>query len=164
MDSLNNYIREYKKQLAKGDIKKVYQGIIYFLMKFRLHMQKKYPELHVTSSINQGIMDVSYFAFSSDFLKKRKLKIVLLFKHDSISFEAWLCGFNKKIQQKYWEFIKASGWDKYRIADSLAGNYSIIEHLLNESPDFDNQDGLMEQMEDGIIQFLEDIENHLDSQ
>lgn len=163
MPSLNQYIREYKKQLDKGDIQKAYQGILEFLMNLRVHFQKQHPELQVTSSINEGRMNMSYFAFTSDFLKKRKLKIVILFNHNTLSFETWLCGFNKKAQKEYWELIKASDWNKYRVPDSLAGNFSITEQVINASPDFDKEKALTEQLEQATLAFTREVETFLQS-
>lgn len=162
MASLNQHIREYKMQLDKGHIQKAYQGILHYLMELRVHFQNEYPDLHLTSSINEGRMNMSYFAFSSGFLKKRKLKIVVIFNHNTISFEAWLCGFNKKVQKEYWEIIKAISWGQYYIPDSIGGNFSILEHKITETPNFDDPDGLTKQIESKVLVFLKDIENQLD--
>ncbi|KAA3636759.1 MAG: hypothetical protein DWQ02_07765 [Bacteroidetes bacterium] len=161
MESLNQHIREYKKQLDIGHIQKAYQGILHYLMDLRLHFQNEHPDFQVTSSINEGRMNMSYFAFSSGFLKKRKLKIVVIFNHNTISFEVWLCGFNKKVQKQYWEIIKVSDWGQYYIPDSIGGNFSILEHKITETPNFDDPDGLTKQLEKEILLFLLEIESYL---
>ncbi len=46
MESLNQHIREYKKQLEKGHIQKAYQGILHYLMDLRLHFQRYYTCRH----------------------------------------------------------------------------------------------------------------------
>jgi hypothetical protein len=154
-------IKEYRQQVAKGAVKTAYAGIIGYLEDLRLHLEKKYPNFYVSSSVQPGCMDNSYFYFSPKTLKQQKLKIVILFVHDSFRFEVWLAGYNKTVQEKYWKKFKDTGFSKYRMPSTLNGADSIVEHTLVDNADFSNLQALRKQIEDGTLRFIEDIEGLL---
>ena len=106
-------------------------------------------------------MDISFFSCSPPSFKKEKLKVVILFIHDTFQFEIWLCGANKQIQKNYWEMFKESDWDKYRIPTTTKNVFSIVEHTLADQPDFDNLENLTFQIESEAIKFINDIKNDL---
>ena len=161
MKSLNDYMNVYKKQIQEGDIIEAYRGLIEYIMSLRTHFQKKYPDYIVSGSIYQGYMDMTYFSFFPESLKRNKLKIGIVFNYEFFRFEVWLFGYNKKIQEKYWKLIKESGWDKYRIPPTLKGVDSILEYDLANNPDFSNLDALTKQIESGTMRFIKDIEKYL---
>jgi hypothetical protein len=161
MESFHEYIDEYKKQIENGDIKKAYRGLMEYFQDLRLHFKNKYPDYFVSGNIYLGYMDMTYFSFFPRSLKQRKLKIAIVFLHDTFRFEVWLAGYNKKVQTQYWRQIKESAWNKYRIPSTTKGTDSIIESILVDNPDFSNLDTLTKQIEKGTLNFIEAIENFL---
>jgi hypothetical protein len=161
MKQFHEYVNEYKKQMKKGDIIKAYSGLMQYIMDLRTFLQKKYPDYIVSGNIYQGYMDMTYFSFFPESLKRRKLKVGIVFIHETCRFEVWLFGYNKSVQTKYWKLIKDSNWNKYRIVPTTKGFDSIIEHNLVDNPDFSNLDGLTKQIESGTLQFIADVENFL---
>ncbi|MGD6934400.1 MAG: DUF7000 family protein [Candidatus Bathyarchaeia archaeon] len=154
-------LSEYRKQLAMGTIRTAYTGLMGYLHGLRLFFENKYPDFFVSSSVQQGLMDYSYFYFFPKTLKQRKLKIVLLFVHDSFRFEVWLAGYNKKVQAKIWQQFKDANYSKYTVPLSLSGVDSIVEHVLVENADFSNPEALTKQIEKGALTFISDIEDFL---
>ena len=73
MKSFHEYMDEYRKQVEKGDIKEAYRGLIEYIMSLRTHFQKKYPDYIVSGSIYQGYMDMTYFSFFPESLKRNNL-------------------------------------------------------------------------------------------
>jgi len=161
MEQFHVYIDEYKKQLKKGDIKEAYKGLMEYIMDMRLHFKNKYPGYFVSGSIYYGFMDMTYFSFFPQSLKRRNLKIAIVFIHDTFRFEVWLAGYNKKVQTKYWKLFKESNWNKYHIVSTIKGVDSIIEYILVDNPDFSNLDALTNQIERGTLKFIKDVENFL---
>ena len=104
---------------------------------------------------------MTYFPLFPKSLKRRKLKIAVVFIHESFAFEVWLSANNKRIQTEYWKLITDSNWNKYRIASIGKGVDSIIEYTLVEDPDFNNLDALTKQIETGTLKFTKDVENFL---
>jgi len=164
MKPFHVYIDEYRKQLQKGDIKEAYTGLMGYFRDLKLYLKNKYPDYFVSSSVHYEFMDYSYFYFSPKSLKSQKLKIVIIFFHQSFSFEVWLAGYNKNVQKKYWKLFKEKNWNEYHIPSTTKDVYSILEyHLINNS-DFSHLDKLTIQIEKGTLKFIKDVENFLSKQ
>jgi hypothetical protein len=157
----HEYMNEYRKQMEKGDIKEAYKGLMEYIMELRSYFQNKYPDYSVSGSIYYGYMDMTYFAFFPESLKLRKLKVAIVFIHDTYRFEVWLAGYNKQVQTTYWKLFKESDWNKYRIPSTTKGVDSIIEYVLVENPDFSDLNTLTKQIERGTLKFIKDVEDFL---
>lgn len=160
MTSLQEYMQEYKKQLDRGYIQEAYNGLMEYIMNLRVYFKNKYPEYYV-SGIYQGYMDMTYFSFSPESLKSKKLKIAIVFVYDTFRFEVWLAGYNKKVQTEYWELFKELNWDKYHIPSTTKGADSIMEYILVENPDFGDLETLTRQIEEGTLKFIDEVEDFL---
>lgn len=161
MKTLNEYISEYKRQMEKGDVKEAYRRLMEYIMSLRTHFSGKYPDFFVSGNIYQGYMDMTYFSFTPEALKRKKLRIALVFLHEKIRFEVWLGGYNKQVQLKYWKLFKEKNMEKYKIPSSIKGIDYIIEHTLVDDPDFNDLDALTKKIETGVLEFIKDIETLL---
>jgi len=160
MDSLNKLIIEYTDQLRRGNIQKAYRGIMTVMSDLKTYLTGKYPD-YSSGALYFGYMDMTYFSFFPETLKNKKLKIAIVFIHDTLSFEIWLAGYNKQIQLKYWKFFKESNWNKYRIPSTIKGADSILECTLVDNPDFSNLEALTMQIESGTLKFIMDVTTFL---
>lgn len=158
MENLNKYIAIYKEQLDKGDILVAYNELVKFVMKLRTGFIKRLSDKYSFSGILHGYMDYTYFYYSNDFLKTKKLKLGLVLNHLEMRFEVWLLGNTKPIQEKYWELSKNTKWNKDR--DEMP-EYSILEAILVENPDFNNLDKLTEKIAVEMIKSSNEILNYL---
>jgi hypothetical protein len=104
---------------------------------------------------------MTYFSFFPESLKRRRLKVGIVFVHRTFRFEVWLFGYNKRVQAKYWKLFMENGWNKYRIPPEIKGVDSIVEGFLVENPDFSDLDSLTKRIETGTLKFVEDVENFL---
>lgn len=161
MKSLQENMIEYRKQLEKGAIQKAYQGLMQYMMGLKNHFSNQYPDFSVSGSIYYGYMDMTYFSVVPEALKDRELKIAIVFVHDTFRFEVWLSGRNQKVLAKYWRIFTESGWDKYRIAPQGKWADSILEHSLVENPDFSDIKALTSQIEQGTLNFIQNVEGFL---
>ena len=118
----------------------------------------------VSGSIYQGYMDMSYFSFFPESLKRRKLKVGIVFNYDKFRFEVWLYGNNKQVQTKYWKIFKQSNWDRYHIVPAIKGYDGIMESILVDNPDFSDLDALTKKVEKGTLKFIKDVETFLSKQ
>lgn len=161
MEPFHQYIKEYRKQLKKGAIQKAYKGLMGYLMDLRTHLDHEYPEYFVSGSLYYGYMDMTYFSFQPETIKRRKLKIAVVFIHDAVRFEVWLAGNNKQVQEKYWKLFKESHWNKYHLVSTPKGVDSIVEYVLVDDPDFSDLDALTQRIERATLKFIRDIESFL---
>ncbi|MGE5627200.1 MAG: DUF7000 family protein [Solirubrobacterales bacterium] len=156
MESMNDYINEYTKQLSKGQIQKAYKGIITFMSGLKNYMENKYPE-YTSSSLYFGYMDMTYFAFTPLKLKKKNLKIAVVYLHEQNRFDVWLAGGNKGIQAEYIEKMKYIDIGNYKLSRINPGVDSIIELQIIEHPNFDQVEDLMKKVEIKTIEFTKNI-------
>ena len=161
MQSFHEYMDEYKKQMERGYIQKAYVGLMEYIMSLRTHFRRKYREYFSSGSIYQGYMDMTYFPLFPKALRSRKLKIAVVFIHNTPKFEAWLAGNNRQVQAKYWKLFKESGWNKFHIPSTITGTDSIVECTLVDQPDFSDLSTLTKQIETGTLNFIADIEDFL---
>lgn len=155
------YVELYKEEIKNGQIPAVYRGILDFISKLRIYLSKEYPLHFMTGGIYQGYMDLSFFTFTPKSLKNLKLKCPIIFNHIDFRFEIWLVGNNRKVQKKYWDIFAGSDWDRYYVPEELGKEFSIVEHVLVENPDFFHAQALMETIESNALQFIGDIEHIL---
>jgi hypothetical protein len=160
MSPLPEYIQEYRDQLQNGHLQQAYKGLMDYMTHLKSYLSEKYPDYY-SGTLNYGLMDFTYFPFFPESLKKLNLKVVLLFAHDTFTFEAWLAGYNRKIQAKYLEMFKEKDWSKYKIAPSGQSLDYILISVLAENPDFRNPDALTHQIEKGTLSFIKDIGDFL---
>jgi hypothetical protein len=158
MESLQEAVKEYKQQMAKGVVRKAYQGIMEYVLRLRAYFQKEYPE-YPAGNLYAGYMDMTYFPLFPKKLKDRKLKIAIVFLHDTCRFEAWLSGNNRKVQKEYAEWISGQQWDTYRMDPKNPD--SIIELTLDDNPDFSDTDMLTKNIAASTVSFIRDIEAFL---
>ncbi len=161
MGSFHEDMTEYRQQLEKGAIQVAYKGLMEYMMGLKTYLQNKYPDHYVSGSIYYGYMDMTYFSFIPGSLKNLKLKIAIVFLHETFKFEVWLAGVNKQVQQKYWLLFQESDWNKYHLVPSTQGMDSIIEHVLVVDPDFSDLDAMTDRIEQGTLSFIRDIESFL---
>lgn len=144
----------YQEQLVKGDIQEAYSGLVKYVQKLSSQLASSLSDKYSFGSLFQGYMDYTYFYYSNDFLKQRKLRFGLVLNHSNMRFELWLLGQNLDIQEKYWGFFKSTHWNKDR---TVRPQYSVIETTLIENPDFNDLEQLSESIEKALLKTSEKI-------
>ena len=160
-NTFSQHMQVYKEQIELGSIQQAYKGLLHYIMDLRTHFIHHYQTEFIVGSLYQGYMDITYFPLTPASLKKQQLKIGIVFNHEKIRFEIWLLGRNKQNQKKYWELFKGSDWKKYPI--SSTPQHSVIEHILVENPDFSQLDSLTDSIENGTVEFIQEIAGILES-
>ena len=157
MQSIQEDMNEFRKQLRTGAIQRAYKTLLGTMMDLRVHFQNRYPSYFI-SGLYHGYMDMTYFAIVPPSLKHRNLKIAIVFNYEAFRFEAWLSGTNRQVQRKYWELFRDSGWTEYRVVTPAKGVDSIIECNLAENFDFGDLDCLTADIEENTVKFINNVE------
>jgi hypothetical protein len=153
-------IREFQRLLEKGSIQKAYGALLSYMMGLRAHFKSDLSGSTV-SGFYQGYMDMTYFALFPSSLKRRNLKVAIVFNYDLFRFEAWLAAGNRKVQRQYWELFKDGQWPEYHLAAPAKGVDSILECNLATDFDLDKPDALTSIIETRTVAFIDDIERFL---
>jgi hypothetical protein len=160
MHSMQEDMVELRRQLGKGSIQKAYGALISYMMNLRTHFGNNYGDAAV-SGLYQGYMDMTYFALFPPSLKRRDLKVAIVFNYDAFRFEAWLAARNRKVQRQYWELFRDSQWNEYRVVVPTRGIDSIVECDLASDFDLGDPDTLTARIETATAAFVDDIERFL---
>ena len=160
MDSMQKDMNELRQHLRSGSLQKAYRALLDYMMALRMHLQKRYPDYSV-SGLYQGYFDMTHFAVFPPSLKRRGLKITLVFNYEPFRLEAWLAGRNRQIQRKYWGLFKDTQWAQYRIVTPAVGVDSIVECNLAEHSDFHDPETLAYAIEKKVAKFTSDVERFL---
>lgn len=156
MKNLNKYVSIYQEQLKKGDILIAYNELVKFVMKLRTDFIKNHSDKYSFSGILHGYMDYTYFYYTNDFLKSKKLKLGLVLNHVEMRFEIWLLGNTIPVQKSYWDLLKKSKWNKDK---TEMPKYSILEAVIEKEPNFDELPELSQRIEKGLIETSDEIIN-----
>lgn len=156
MNSLNESIKEYTTQLEKGYIQKAYRGIMTFMSELKSYLESKYPQ-YISSALYFGYLDMTYFAFTPQELKEKKLKTAVVYLHEENRFELWLAANNRGIQAEYIKLLSGKNIGSYTLSQFSPGTDSIIEYIIVKQPDFDNIYNLKKQIEENTIKFACEI-------
>lgn len=157
MKNLNKYVSIYQDQLKKGDILIAYNELVKFVMNLRTEFIKTHSDKYSFAGILHGYLDYTYFYYSNDFIKSKKLKFGLVLNHVEMRFEIWLLGNTIPVQKKYWEVLKNTKWNK----KAEMPKYSILEMTLVENPDFKNLDRLTKKIETKMMEASGEILDYL---
>jgi Family of unknown function (DUF7000) len=160
MHSIQEDMAELRRQLGKGSIQKAYRALLAYMTGLRTHFENNYGDSAV-SGLYQGYMDMTYFALFPPSLKRRDLKVAIVFNYDAFRFEAWLAARNRKVQWQYWELFRDSQWNEYRVVAPTKGIDSIVECDLASDFDLGDPDTLTSRIETATAAFVDDIEGFL---
>ena len=123
-------------------------------MKLRTSFQKSFSSDYKCSGILHGYMDYTYFYYTNDFLKARKLKLALVLHHMDMQFEIWLVGNTIDIQKKYWLLLRDSSWN---IEKKEMPKYAILETVIVDTPNFDDLTSLEQYIQKKVHEVSESI-------
>jgi len=160
MYSIQEDIEELRIQLGNGSIQKAYRALLSYMTSLRAHFVSKYGE-PVVSGLYQGYMDMTYFALFPPSLKRRDLKVAVVFNYAAFGFEAWLAARNRKVQREYWELFRDSHWTEYRVVAPAEGIDSIVECDLAKDFDFSDPGALTSKIEMATAAFIDNMERYL---
>ncbi len=155
--SLNSRIPAYKAAFSDGELQKTYQNLVGIVQNLRTEFTKKYKSEYSVAGVLHGYVDFTYFYLQNDYLKKKKLKLALVFNHKNVNFELWLLGQTKDVQILYWRKLRNVKW----VNKEAMPEYSIFEVPLLLDPDFDSPTRLLESIHSQFKTLSQEIFNTL---
>lgn len=157
--SLNSRIPAYKAAFSSGELQKTYQDLVGIVQNLRTEFSKKYKSEFLIANVLHGYIDFTYFYLQNDYLKKKKLKLAIVFNHKNANFELWLLGQTKDVQILYWRKLGEVKW----VNKEVMPEYSIFEAPLLLAPDFDSSTKLSESIHTQFETLSQEIFNMLEA-
>lgn len=156
MDVNDNDMQEFRRRLNDGSIQRAYRGIVSFMSHLRT-IYASQPEAGAVSELYQGYLDMTYFALFPEVLKRRNLKLAIVFDYQKFRFEVWLAARNRQLQQHYWEMFSRNSYNQHPLAELAVGVDAIVSEVLAADCSFQDRDGLAVRIVAGVKSFERDI-------
>lgn len=160
MDQLNPMIEAYTAALNEGTLREAYSGIIRCMRSLRKRFEKEAVGYSV-SSLYEGLMDMTYFALTSDLLRGSSLKLAVVYVHRKGSFELWISGKNRSVLKRYENvFFKLPplSFSRFHEKDNRD---AIMEFTLVDSPDFSRLENLEKSVLLAVLEIAREVEERL---
>lgn len=122
-------------QACKAPLSQAYKLIMKTLTLCGKEMQKQLPNSEV-SALYPGYLDMSYIAIVPPSLKRRQLKLALVYVHEKGIFELWLAGRNRGIQAHVREELRGRIPSSYVLVEEAKGEDAIVLYTPAQPPDF----------------------------
>ena len=86
------------------------------------------------------------------------MRFGIVLNHDEMQFELWLMGQNAVLQEKYWEILKDSVWNREL---SEMPTYSVLAVCLCDKIDFSKKDEMTAMIFEKAMKLSAEIEEYL---
>ncbi|WP_422122657.1 DUF7000 family protein [Planococcus sp. X10-3] len=159
MESLSKSLTEYRELLKETDLQKAYKSLMHYMKELRRFFKEKYPEYEVSANLYPGYLDLTFFTITSKLAQQNQLKYAVVFRHDKMQFEVWLSGRNRAVMSEYHRKFSGQAMNNYSLTADDKGMSSIIESIVVGKPDFDDLTELTNQIDLGVINFIQEIDN-----
>ena len=155
-ENLQRSIEWYVQLVRSGELPHAYRGILSFMSALKVYLETQHPE-YASGSLYPGYMDMTCFSFTPERLKSLKLKVAIVFLHDTMRFAIWLGGTNRGVRDAW--IKRLSGFDTapYAVSEPIPGVDSIVEVTLVDNPDFNDRKTLMRRIESASLRFIDDM-------
>ena len=156
LESLARCIEEYCRAVAGARFPRAYRGILSSLTLFQSAWKSAHPA-DAVGALYQGYMDMSFVAFAPVALAEKRLKISLVFLHDTGSFSLWLAAGNREVQKHVSEALARVPLGAYALSTLEPGVDAIIACDLPKPYAFDEPKALIAALVSAAEAFTRDM-------
>ena len=134
---LSDCVESYSALVAQGEIARAYRAILAVLTRFKSSWETAHPADNV-GALYQGYLDMSFVSAAPAVFTAKRLKISLVFLHESGLFSLWLIAGNRAIQKSVFDSLKTVSLSQYALSVLTPGVDAIIAHDLPKPYAFDD--------------------------
>ena len=153
---LSDCVESYSALVAQGDIARAYRAILATLTRFKSSWEMAHPADSV-GALYQGYLDMSFVSVAPAAFTGKRLKISLVFLHESGLFSLWLIAGNRALQKTISESLKSIPLGEYVRNPLAPGVDAIIAHDLPKPYPFDDPATLNAMLLKAAEAFTEDM-------
>ncbi len=155
METNHQLLKMYKNLIQTTQIQECYQYIMKLIHDIYTILKNDLNTFQFSNKVIENNMNFSYFQLTNPQLKKQGLKIQIIFIHQSCQFEVWLSGYNRHIQQQYYQ--KLNSKCPFQLCENPQKNDYIMKRPLMKDITVDNIQDIIEE----IKLTIKNIENLL---
>ncbi len=155
METNHQLLKMYKNLIQTTQIQECYQYIMKLIHDIYTILKNDLNTFQFCNKVIENNMNFSYFQLTNPQLKKQGLKIQIIFIHQSCQFEVWLSGYNRQIQQQYYQ--KLNSKCPFQLCENPQKNDYIMKRPLMKDITVDNIQDIIEE----IKLTIKNIENLL---
>lgn len=158
MEIEQSKIDAYKQVIyPNSPVFEAYYELMHFVRRLKTDLEKAQTDYKV-GNLSEGYLDYTYFPFFDEKLRSKKLRYGIVLNHQSLQFELWLMGQNKKEQLFFWEKLKNTSWNQEQ---QEMYQYSVLEVVISKNPDFSDLDKLSEKILTSVLEEVKEISKYL---
>lgn len=131
--SINEQIAIYQKSIKENSLSETYKFLLNYMSQLQQEFSNKLSGKFSVKNVLNGYLDYTYFYFTNDLLKERKLKLGIIYNHKENYSELWLMGSVKEAQKNYWNKLKETEWNK----EETMPQWYVISIELISNPNFE---------------------------
>ena len=146
----------YKDLLQRTPIQECYQYIIKLIHDIYSELKNDLNTYQFSNKVIENNMDFSYFQLTNPELKKHSLKIQIIFIHQSCQFEVWLSGYNRHIQQQYYQILSSTTCP-FQLCENPQKNDYLFKTTINKDLTVDDIQDIIDEIKcniEKIFQFF----------
>ena len=151
------HLLEFKKLIQTTNLQQGYQELTNLFRQLRITLAREFSNYSFSGNIVENNMDYAYFQFTDKTLKKKGLKIVIAFIYKDFAYEIWLSGYNRKIQQRYYERFRKTE-STYSLTPDPSRTDYILKTRISNNTDFQAEEKLISDIIKATKIFIDDIQ------
>ncbi len=161
VSGLRGDLEELRRSLGEGAVPRAYLAIVTYMSGLRTQLAT-HEDWSVTG-LYQGYFDMTYFPVVTPALKKRYLKLAVVFDYQAFGFQVWLAARNRTVQRRYWELLRDNGWPAATLVEPAPGVDAIVAVQVADALALDDPEPLTASLEAAVVTLLADVEPFLDA-
>ena len=130
--NINQEVEKYQKIIREYSMSTTYKFLLAYMNKLQKEFNNELSHIFSVNKVLNGYLDYTYFYFTNEFLKDRKLKLAIVYNHQENCFNLWLLGTIKQSQINYWNKFKNTEWNN---EESMSPWYVLSVDLISK-PNF----------------------------
>ncbi len=128
METINEFMDDFRSQLARGGIQKAYRHIFEIFADLGNALKDGTAGTLHTNALYHGYLDMTYLPVITSKLRMNGLKIAVVFNYTSFQFEIWLSAVNRKKREEVFQQLSVKKWKKYKLVNIEENADAIIEY------------------------------------
>lgn len=143
----------FKKALGTGELQKAYRHLMDVFSSLQTALRENKEAQVQTGTLYHGYLDMTYLPVTTRVLRKKGMKVAVVFDYPKFQFQLWLSAGNRKKREKAILLLEQTKVLKDSIRIAKENPDAILEQVIHEPIDFEDTQGLVRSLVAETIRF-----------